>query len=112
MNDQSIIVKKVPDETPAKWRIFMNDKSEANDHIESEHQNANQYRNEQESKASTDRSRIAILNGWILSMIGIVAYCVAMLDDTKTVNPYASIFERGLWGWAAVIFLIAGVALC
>lgn len=63
------------------------------------------------SVITKDHSRVAILNGWILSMVGIVFYCLAMLDDSSAGTPYATIFERGLYGWAAVTFLIIGASL-
>lgn len=58
-----------------------------------------------------ERGRIAIFNGWILSMIGIVFYCFAMLSNETEADPFSSIFEHGLTGWAAIIFMVIGVGL-
>lgn len=60
------------------------------------------------SRRRVEWSRKAILNGWIISMISIVAYCWAMLGDD---NHAASLFEHGLIGWGAVSFFLIGVGL-
>lgn len=62
-------------------------------------------------KNMAETSRIAIFNGWILSMLGIVAYCLAMLGSIPEYSPYSTLFERGWIGSAAASLLIVGVSL-
>ena len=60
--------------------------------------------------SKTDKSRTAILNGWIISMLGIVLYCLAMLGDSVA-DPFSSILERGWAGGATISLLAIGVLL-
>lgn len=68
-----------------------------------------------QTQASTtrrlERSRTTILYGWLIAMIGIVCYCFAMLSNETSIDPYSSIFERGLMGWAALLLMLVGVCL-
>jgi hypothetical protein len=56
-------------------------------------------------------SRNAVLNGWIISMLGIVLYCFAMLSGGEPDDPFSSILERGWMGAGAIAFLLVGVLL-
>lgn len=58
-----------------------------------------------------DGSRIAVLNGWIISMLGIALYCYAMLGSGEAVDPFSSILERGWVGGGAIALLVIGVLL-
>jgi hypothetical protein len=64
-----------------------------------------------QSTRRLEKSRIAILNGWIIAMIGVACYCVAMLGNETRTDPFSSIFERGMTGWAAVLFTTIGLGL-
>lgn len=66
---------------------------------------------QKKSQSKLEKSRIAILNGWIISMLGVACYCFAMLGNETTADPFSSIFERGMIGWAAVIFTVIGLGL-
>lgn len=56
-------------------------------------------------------SRNAVLNGWIISMLGIVLYCFAMLSGGEPDDPFSSILDRGWMGTGAIAFLLVGVLL-
>lgn len=55
------------------------------------------------------RCRGLVIGGWIASMLGIAAYCWAMLDSGTMVAPYSTLFERGPLGMAAIPLLLGGV---
>ena len=87
----------------------MNIKSTKQDLIDSDRKN--RLRESSHGKDETEKSRIAILNGWIFSMLGIIAYCLAMLETPPEYSIYSSLLERGWMGSAAASFLIVGVGL-
>ncbi len=53
--------------------------------------------------------RIAVLNGWIIAMLGIVLYCLAMLGGDPVADD--TLLQRGWMGSGAVVLLIMGVLL-
>ncbi len=55
--------------------------------------------------------RNAVLNGWLISMLGIVLYCFAMLGGSADVDPFSSILERGWMGAGAIALLVVGMLL-
>lgn len=64
-----------------------------------------------QSAERIESSRMAVLYGWLISMIGIVFYCFVMLDSDSSIDPYSTVLERGLLGWAAILFILVGVGL-
>ncbi len=57
-----------------------------------------------------DSGRLAILLGWLVSMFGIVLYCLTTLNG-GTGNEISTIFEGGWKGKAALLLLVTGVLL-
>lgn len=53
--------------------------------------------------------RIAVLNGWIIAMLGIVLYCLAMLGGDPAAD--GTLLQRGWMGSGAIVLLIMGVSL-
>ena len=56
-------------------------------------------------------SQKAILNGWFVSLLGIVGYCYATLAGPHRGGPLGALVHSGPVGWAATFFLVVGLAL-
>jgi len=65
------------------------------------------------AKAATrgERGRRAILAGWLISMLGIVAYIVAMSRAGEHASIMDAFSNTGLLGWCAAALLAAGVII-
>jgi len=55
--------------------------------------------------------RKAILSGFLIATIGMVVFCYVTLGDGLEADMYNSLFQNGLLGWAALLFLIMGVGV-
>ncbi len=53
--------------------------------------------------------RIAVINGWIIAMLGIVLYCAAMLGGAPGLD--GALLQRSWMGSGAIILLGMGVLL-
>ncbi|MEN9355882.1 MAG: hypothetical protein RL695_53 [Pseudomonadota bacterium] len=58
----------------------------------------------------SERGRLAILTGWLISMFGIVLYCLTMLSGVHG-SEVLTIQEGGWKGMAALLLLVTGVLL-
>lgn len=58
-----------------------------------------------------ERSRKTILWGWIISMIGIVLYCLVMSSGDQQADLPSALAARGGVGWLAFIVIIIGVGV-
>ena len=56
-------------------------------------------------------SQKAILNGWFISLLGVVGYCYATLAGPHRGGPLGVLVHSGPVGWAATFSLVAGLAL-
>lgn len=56
-------------------------------------------------------SQKAILNGWFVSLLGIVGYCYATLSGPHQGGPLGALVDSGPVGWVATFFLVIGLAL-
>lgn len=54
--------------------------------------------------------RKAILAGWIITMIGVVGYVLAMLRADQDAGLLEALFTQGPLGWGSAILLLGGVA--
>jgi hypothetical protein len=54
--------------------------------------------------------RKAILAGWIITMAGVVGYCVAMLRADQDTGLLQALFSQGFLGWSSAVLLLGGVA--
>ncbi len=57
-----------------------------------------------------ESGRLAILLGWLISMFGIVLYCLATLN-TGTGNEVSTLLDAGWKGKVALLLLVMGVLL-
>jgi hypothetical protein len=53
--------------------------------------------------------RSAIVRGWAIAMVGVLAYLYAMLGSAA--GPRDSLFASGIVGWIAIAALLVGTAL-
>lgn len=54
--------------------------------------------------------RKAILAGWIITMVGVVGYVLAMLRADQDAGLLEALFTQGVLGWGSAILLMGGVA--
>lgn len=60
------------------------------------------------SSQTMRRGRGLVIVGWLISMLGVAAYCVAMLDSSAMIDSTSSLFQRGPMGIVALPLLITG----
>ena len=60
---------------------------------------------------SEEWGRKAILSGFLISTLGMVIFCYVTLGDGLDADIYNSLFQNGVIGWAALLFLIMGVGV-
>jgi hypothetical protein len=60
---------------------------------------------------SEEWGRKAILSGFLIATIGMVVFCYVTLGDGLDADMYNSLFQNGVLGWAALLFLIMGVGV-
>lgn len=65
----------------------------------------------QQTTKPAKKSRMLILYGWLIAMLGVLCYCFVMLANDTSTDPYSTIFERGLIGWTAILLLLVGLGL-
>lgn len=63
-----------------------------------------------DSSNGREWGRKAILAGWIITMIGVVGYCFAMLRAPQDVGLLEALFTQGFLGWISAVLLLGGVA--
>ena len=54
--------------------------------------------------------RKAILAGWIITMVGVVGYCFAMMRAPQDTGLLEALFTQGFLGWSSAVLLLGGVA--
>lgn len=64
----------------------------------------------QRASQTIRRGRGLVIVGWLVSMLGVVAYCLAMLDSSASIDSTSSLFQRGPMGIIALPLLIVGTA--
>lgn len=60
---------------------------------------------------SDEWGRKAILSGFLIAMTGMVIFCYVTLGHGLDADMYRSLFESGVIGWAALLFLLMGVGV-
>ena len=58
-----------------------------------------------------EQGRRAILAGWLITMLGIVAYIVAMSRAGENAGILDALGNQGLLGWSAAALLLGGVVV-
>jgi hypothetical protein len=58
-----------------------------------------------------EKGRRAILAGWLITMLGIVAYIVAMSRAGENAGILDALGNQGLLGWSAAALLLGGVVV-
>jgi hypothetical protein len=54
--------------------------------------------------------RKAILAGWIITMMGVVGYCFAMMRSDQSAGLLEALFSQGWLGWLSAVLILGGVA--
>jgi hypothetical protein len=65
--------------------------------------------NKEEPLTVRERGRCAILIGWVVTMIGIVGYIVAMSRAGEGAEMLDALASQGLLGWGSLSILLTGV---
>ncbi|MBI2318037.1 MAG: hypothetical protein HYU75_13860 [Betaproteobacteria bacterium] len=50
-----------------------------------------------------------LLNGWFISMLGIVIYCYVMLSSEPLADAFTSQSLRGLAAWVSIVLIVLGL---
>lgn len=64
-----------------------------------------------EAAAKREWGRKAILAGWVVTMVGVVGYCFAMMRAGHQAGVLDALTTQGLLGWGSAALLVGGVAL-
>lgn len=56
-----------------------------------------------------ERSRKLLLNGWFISMLGIVTYCYAMWSSEPLADAFTSQSLRGVAAWVSIMLIVLGL---
>lgn len=62
-----------------------------------------------EKKKRLEGSRKLLLNGWFISMLGIVTYCYAMWSSEPLADAFTSQSLRGVAAWASIVLIVLGL---
>ncbi len=58
-----------------------------------------------------EQGRRLILMGWLVTMVGIVCYIVAMSRAGESASILDAFTHQGLLGWVSALLLVGGVAI-
>lgn len=62
-----------------------------------------------EPLTASEKGRCQILAGWIITMIGIAGYIVAMSGAPENADMIDALASQGLLGWGSLSVLLTGV---
>jgi len=63
---------------------------------------------QQQPRQRTEAGRKTLLQGWFIAILGIVAYCHAMLSSAPPGDAFTSLSWHGVEGWVAIVLIVVG----